>query len=156
MKMTWAKTRTHIRWMIRRDMPHVLDIANGSMTPAPDEEWFLQQLRHRNVIGMVAEVGEDIRGYMIYELAKTYLEISTLAVSPRHRHESVGTQMLDKLKSKLSSHRRNCLQLTVPESNLDTQLFLRVQGFKAVKVLRGYFNETHEDGYEFAYHHQGE
>ena len=44
-----------IRWMIRRDMPEVLDIEQQSFEFAWTEEDFLCCLRQRNCIGMVAE-----------------------------------------------------------------------------------------------------
>jgi len=43
----------HIRWMIRRDMPEVLDIESGSFEFPWSEEDFIRCLRQRNCIGMV-------------------------------------------------------------------------------------------------------
>ena len=67
--------RVHIRWMIRRDMPEVLGIEEGSFGAPWTEEDFLRCLRQRNCIGMVAEHGERIAGFMVYELHKNRLHI---------------------------------------------------------------------------------
>jgi ribosomal-protein-alanine N-acetyltransferase len=56
----------HIRWMIRRDMPEVLHTEQGAFEYAWTEEDFLRCLRQRNCIGMVAEQGEKVVGFMIY------------------------------------------------------------------------------------------
>ena len=46
--------RVHIRWMIRRDMPEVLQTEQESFEHSWTEEDFLRCLRQRNCIGMVA------------------------------------------------------------------------------------------------------
>ena len=40
--------RVHIRWMIRRDMPEILDIENQSFEFSWSEEDFIRCLRQRN------------------------------------------------------------------------------------------------------------
>src|SRR6516225_8667977 len=80
-----AQTRAHIRWMIRRDMPEVLAIEHASFEFPSCEEEFLRVLRQRNCIGMVAELGERIVGFMIYELHKNRLNVLDFAVHPEFR-----------------------------------------------------------------------
>ena len=89
--------RVHIRWMIRRDMPEVLDIERASFEFPWSEEDFIRCLRQRNCIGMVAEHGERVVGFMIYELHKTRLHILNFAVAADVRRRGVGRQMIDKL-----------------------------------------------------------
>lgn len=143
--------RVHIRWMIRRDMPEVLHIERESYDYPWLEEDFLRCLRQRNCIGMVAELGEKVVGFMIYELHKTKLHILNFAVDPDYRRRGVGTQMVAKLISKLSAHRRTSIMLEARESNLSAQLFFRENGFRAVCVLREYFEDTGEDAYAMQY-----
>jgi len=137
----------HIRWMIRRDMPAVLAIEELSFEFPWNEEEFIRCLRQRNSIGMVAEIDDLIVGYMIYELHKNRLHITNFAVSPTNRRFSIGSQMIDKLKSKLSYTRRNRLMLEVRETNLAAQLFFKEQGFRAISVLRGFYEDSPEDAY---------
>src|SRR5206468_8717959 len=124
------QVRVHIRWMIRRDMPEVLQTEQESFEYAWTEEDFLRCLRQRNCIGMVAEQGERVVGFMIYELHKAKLHILNFAVHPHYRRGGVGGQMASKLVSKLSSHRRTRITLAVRETNLTAQLFFRAQGFR--------------------------
>ena len=144
--------RVHIRWMIRRDMPEVLQIEKDSFDFAWTEEDFLRCLRQRNCIGMVAEQGEKVIGFMIYELHKCKLHIMNFAVAPDHQRTGIGAQMVSKLIGKLSSHRRTRITLAVRESNLSAQLFFRVQDFRAAKVLRGYYEDSGEDAYLMQFH----
>jgi len=145
------QVRVHIRWMIRRDMPEVLHTEQESFEFAWTEEDFLQCLRQRNCIGMVAEQGERVVGFMIYELHKNKLHILNFAVHPSYRRAGVGTQMVAKLISKLSSHRRTRITLEVRETNLAAQLFFRSQEFKALRVLRTFYEDSGEDAYLLQY-----
>lgn len=141
------KTRVHIRWMIRRDMPEVLEIEADSFEFPWSEEDFLRCLRQRNCIGMVAECQDRVVGFMIYELHKTRLHILNFAVARDMRRQSIGAQMALKLASKLSQQRRTRIILEVRETNLAAQLFFQKVGFRAVSVLRGFYEDTPEDAY---------
>ncbi len=145
------QVRVHIRWMIRRDMPEVLQSEQQSFEFPWTEEDFLRCLRQRNCIGMVAEHGEKVVGFMIYELHKAKLHILNFAVHPAWRRQGVGAQMVSKLISKLSSHRRTRITLEVRETNLPAQLFFSRQCFKAVKVLRAYYEDSGEDAFLMQY-----
>jgi len=148
---TKAQVRVHIRWMIRRDMPEVLAIEHASFEYPWCEEEFLRVLRQRNCIGMVAEYGERVVGFMIYELHKNRLHVLDFASHPEFRRQGVGHQMVAKLVGKLSSHRRTRIVLSLRESCLPGQLFFRVQGFRATEVVREHYEDTGEDGYVMQY-----
>jgi ribosomal-protein-alanine N-acetyltransferase len=145
------EVRVHIRWMIRRDMPEVLSIEASSFEFPWMEEDFIRCLRQRNCIGMVAEHDDQVVGFMIYELNKNRIQVLNFAVSPEFRRRGVGTQMVAKLIGKLSTQRRTRIALEVRETNLDAQLFFRTAGFRAVSVLRNFYEDTPEDAYLMQY-----
>lgn len=146
--------QVHIRWMIRRDMPEVLEIENESFEFPWGEEDFIRCLQQRNCIGMVAEYDDQVIGFMIYELHKTRLHILNFAVSGPFRRHGVGAQMVAKLASKLSHQRRTRIALEVRETNLAAQLFFRANGFRAVSVLRDFYEDTTEDAYIMQFDYQ--
>lgn len=149
-----GKAPVHIRWMIRRDMPEVLDIENVSFEFPWSEDDFIRCLRQRNCIGMVAEQNDQVVGFMIYELHKNQLHILNFAVAENQRRSGVGGQMAAKLVGKLSNQRRNRILLEVRETNLSAQLFFRNIGFRAVTVLRDFYDDTTEDAYLMQYRYQ--
>src|SRR3954469_4322722 len=149
---TKAQVRVHIRWMIRRDMPEVLAIEHASFEFPWCEEEFLRVLRQRNCIGMVAECGERIVGFMIYELHRNRIHVLDFATHPEFRRHGVGRQMVTKLVGKLSTQRRTRVVLNVRETNLAAQLFFRVQGFRALEVIRDHYQDSGEDAYTMDYH----
>lgn len=144
---TKSQAPVHIRWMIRRDMAEVLQIEDRSFEFSWSEEDFIRCLRQRNCIGMIAEHSERVVGFMIYELHRNRLHVLNFAVHPDFRRRQVGSQMMRKLVSKLSPQRRSRIMLEVRETNLDAQLFFRDLGFRAVSLLRDFYEDTTEDAY---------
>lgn len=143
----------HIRWMIRRDMPAVMAIEAESFDPPWTEDDFIRLLRQRNVIGMIAEHGDEIVGWMVYELHKSRLHLNRLAVHSRHRRIGIGSKLIAKLTGKLSRERPDRIMIEVRETNIDGQFFLRDRGFKAISLLREFCDDTGEDAYLMQYRH---
>lgn len=145
-----------IRWMIRRDMPDVLRIERESFEFDWTEEDFLNCLRQRNCIGMVAEHDGRVVGFMVYCLHKTRLQLLNFAVASSHRHFGIGRQLVDKLVNKLSQQRRQEILVELRETNLSAQLFFHTRGFRAVGVARSHFDDTGEDAFVFSYRLDGD
>lgn len=152
---TKKQTAVWIRWMIRRDMPEVMAIEEARFEHPWTEEDFIHCLRQRNAIGMVAcerDAQGKILGHMIYELHRNRLHLLNLAV--RQKGIGTGRALIEKLKGKLSTATRNRLMCEVRESNLDAQCWLRALGFKAISVLKDFYETTPEDAYLFEFKHR--
>ena len=140
-----------IRWMVRRDMPEVLRIEQASYDYPWCEEDLCCYLRQRNCIGLVTDHGDKVIGFMIYDLYKTKICIQKIAVHSSYRRAGVGTQMVESLIGKLSSHRRAHIIMNVRETNLDAQLFFQSVGFRATAVRRQFYDDSGEDAFVFEY-----
>lgn len=140
-----------IRWLIRRDMPKVLEIEKQSFEFPWSEENFYWCLRQRNCIGMVAEVDDEVVGYMVYELHKSRLHVMNFAVAPAFRKQGIGRKMILRLIDKLSLQRRKEIIVEVRETNLEAQLFYQKVGFYAISVMRQRYEDTAEDAYIMRY-----
>lgn len=145
------KLAVQIRWLIARDLPDVLRIENECFDIAWTRDDFMECLRTRNTIGMVAEYKYNIVGFMAYRLFKSQLTLLNFAVDPLVARQGVGTQMIKKLVDKLSHQRRNQLLCEVRETNLPACLFFRSQGFRCVSILKNHYDDTAEDAYVFRY-----
>lgn len=137
--------------MIRRDMREVLDVEREAFEFPWSDEDFTRCLRQRNCIGMVAESGDSVVAFMIYELHRGHLHVLNFAVSRSHRRLGVGTRMMEKLVGKLTPERRSRIVLEVRETNLPAQLFFRSLGFRAISVLKDFYQDTTEDAYLMHY-----
>ena len=100
---------------------------------------------------MVAEYDERVVGFMVYELHKDQLHVLNFSVRPDVRRRGIGEQMVNKLVGKLSRKGRNRIVLEIRETNLAAQMFFKNLGFKAVSVLRDYYDDTVEDAYVMQY-----
>ena len=146
-----------MRWMTRRfDFPTVLAIESESFEFPWLEEDFIRCLRQHNSIGMVAEHDGRVVGFMIYELNGTRIHVLNFAVASNFRRRGVGTQMLSKLTGKLPAQRRTRIVLEVRETNLVGQQFFRAQEFRAVGIVRDYYESTPEDAYLMEYRQGGQ
>lgn len=141
------RLRIQLRWMIRRDMPEVLAIEQEAFEFPWSDEDFTRCLRQRNCIGMVAEVGDSVVAFMIYELHRTRLHVLNFAVRRSHRRLGIGKQMMGKLFAKLSVERRDRILLEVRERNLPAQVFFRSLGYRAISVLKDFYEDSTEDAY---------
>jgi ribosomal-protein-alanine N-acetyltransferase len=137
--------------MIRRDMPEVLEIEQEAFEFPWSEEDFTRCMRQRNCIGMVAEIADSVVAFMIYELHRSRLHVLNFAVRRSHRRLGIGTQMMEKLVAKLSPERRSRIVLEVRERNLPAQLFFRSLGYRAISVLKDFYQDTTEDAYLMQY-----
>ncbi len=141
--MPVTTTEVHCRWLIQRDLGAVLEIERQTHgASAWTEEDFRKLLVHPQCIGYVAELkyGEGsfgpIVGYMVHELAPRQIQLAALVVAPAHRRETVGSQMIRKLLTKLHPDRRRSLVCTVHERSLIAQLFHRALGFRCTRIER--------------------
>lgn len=141
-----------VRWMIRRDMADVLEIERNAFESPWTGEEFLRNLRKRNCIGMSAEyVGchaDRVVGFMIYELHAKHLHVLNFAVAADVRRRGVGTQMVEKLISRLGTgQRRTRITLELRETNVTAQVFFRSLGFVSTGIIHDYYEDTAEDAY---------
>ena len=138
--------------MIARDMDEVLEVENTASPLEPwDEDYFLKFLKGRNTIGMVAELNEEIVGFMVYSLLiKKQIFVYNFAVHSLNRRCGIGTQMMDKLFSKLKPQKRDSMIIFARESNFGALKFLRSKGFMADKLVKESFKNG-EDAYRLRY-----
>jgi [ribosomal protein S18]-alanine N-acetyltransferase len=141
----------HVRWLIRRDMPEVLDIESTSFEFPWSQEDFIACLQQRNCIGMVAELDGEVVGYIVYEMGRSEFHVLNLAVRPDVRRRGVGQQLIQKIVGKLRAGQRTEVRLEVRETNLAAQLFFRRLSFQAVTVLKDFYEDTVEDAYSMLY-----
>jgi len=167
---TSATATLTFRQMAPRDLLQVWRIEQQTAVRRWTVQDFLTVLQSGNTVGQIAESGDQIIGYVIYTVQSVPKEevpsdsihtpfagphadfsdqpldlvLLHLVVHPEWRRRGVGLALLGRLAKKLR-HADDRIHSTVPESNLGAQLMLRAGGYKAVRVLRGYFGD--EDGY---------
>jgi [ribosomal protein S18]-alanine N-acetyltransferase len=130
------------RWMIPRDLPAVTAIERASFPEPWTEDDFRGVLRRRNGVGIVAEVGDAVVGYAVYEMHREYLKVLNLAVAPGWRRRGLGAGLADRIGGEVDGHRRAFADAWVSEANLGALLFFRARGWRAVGFDRDHWPDT--------------
>lgn len=147
-----GKKNCHIRWMKEVDISNAVAIECANF----DYPWSKEDFQHyffraKNCISMVIEMDKRVVGYMIYKRDKNSLQIINFAVHLAYRNRGIGTAQIEKLKGKLRWDKYLRLNITVRETALGFQLFLKKHRFQAYAVERDYFGDTGECGYHMRY-----
>ena len=144
----------HIRWLRRLDLPDVLEIERASFAAPWSEADFDATLRRPYCFGLAAEQWQSLCGYLLGALDGKYVHLLNMAVAPVHRRRGVGSRLLAEVVDRLRPSGRR-LMAVLGERNVPAQLFYRAHGFRAVGVLRDFWNGTRDDAYLFE-HRPGE
>lgn len=134
---------THIQPWRPFFSPQVLALAelNNHWTALTEED-FDGLLAERDIICLVATNGDDVRGYIIYRVNKSEAQVLELEAQPGATARFTLTELLLKLmKSKTK------ISMVVHEEALALQLLTQSIGWKAVKVLRNYYEWGEKDGF---------
>lgn len=143
------KINCSVRCMVHKDLEKVTDIEHESSNYENilTEDEIVQFLRQNDTVGLVAEVDDQIVGFCLYRKKTNTLIVYRIVVSPYYRRFKIGTQIVEKLKQKMSFGNRTHLTIAVSERNIEGQLFLRANGFFCYKTKLKFFDE--DDAYCF-------
>ena len=140
-----------VRWMVRRDFAQVLEIEQACFEFPWTEEEFRQCLQQPNCLAIVAEHEGRVIGFVVYETPKSSIFVTNIAVDPEFQRRNVARQMIQKLVSKMIYQRRHKIIIEIRETNLSALLCFRALGFRAVTVLKNYYDDQSEDAYVLQY-----
>lgn len=134
----------HIRFLSTpSDTAEAVYIAEGiRVKPSFAELLHQQHVNARGQIGLVAVWGEEVVGYVVFNIGHRHLRIESLRVREGYRRRGVGRRLLADVMRRLAGARRT-LTFAVPGGDLDTHLFLRACGLTAAA--------TGDDTYTFAF-----
>lgn len=145
-----AYTTVHTRLRVKSDIDEMLRIERASFSIPWTKSDFEDTLQTVNAVTFVAENDNQIIGYVVAEVYAEYISLINVAVAPEYRRFGVATQLIHRLTEKLTNTRTRIVA-GVRETNLIGQQFLRALEFRAVKVMKNYYDQVHEDCYIMEY-----
>lgn len=134
--MQMTATKVQIRWLLKLDMPRVMEIESLCFEQPWGEDAMLECLKQKNICGMVAEAHQVILGYFVYALHHNDIAILRIAVIPSHQRRGIGKQILERIDEKISAGRRESASIIVPDTEDGVHEFLKECGYLATHVLR--------------------
>jgi len=136
----------NIRWMLRSDLTAVVSMERELFEFPWAQIDFANYLRNRGCMGMVATDRDgSVVGYMVYEVHENRIHLLNIAARP-----GVGGMLMTVVLGKLDD-RRGRVMLEVRETNLKAQRFFQRWGFKAISILRDFYEDSEEDAYLMQY-----
>ena len=139
-----------IRWITRKDISKLVILDRRNPHHWVYDE-FVNNLKRRYCYGFLAEYQEKVVGFAIYEVDKKYIHVINFAVHPEFRRTGIGSQLLSVILDKLG-RKRKIIDFSVSERNLNFQLFLKSNDFKAVQILRKHFGQDDADAYVMSFY----
>lgn len=132
--------------MKREHLKGVLEIENTSFPTPWSEMAFAHEITGNDfAYYIVAISGEKVAGYAGMWIILDEGHVTTLAVHPANRRQSIGQRLLAELIAE--ALRRGCTKMTleVRPSNLSALDLYEKMGFISYGVRPGYYTDTHED-----------
>ena len=124
------------------DIEKVLEIEKESFVEPWSKSAFLYELILPSDIALfyVAEVNEDIKGYLLLHLFEEGVHIINIAVKKSERGKGIGTMMLKKAEEVAREKNIPLLVLEVRENNIPAINLYKKFGFYTLRVLKNYYN----------------
>ena len=123
------KNRYHVRWMVKNDLHDVMPWEDGLSRPWSEVD-YRTAMAKRNAVSMLAEQDAVVRGIVVYELQKYFLDLRRIVVAPEHRLRGCGRSMIEMMVGKLSMNRRRRIRAIVSDDYIGAMRpFLRSCGF---------------------------
>lgn len=140
----------NLRWLKPKDFAVVLEIEKQSFPDPWTKQDFHRVLDNKNCICRVAEEGDELIGYMVYEYNSTSYNIVNLAVARHYRRHGVAKFLVSGLMSQMSDSCKHRILVSVSDRNLGAQLLFKSLGFRAEKISRNFFGADH-NSYDFRF-----
>lgn len=128
-----------------KDLPEVLIVEKLSFPVPWSKQAFLNELRNKYALYLVARENDTVCGYIGMWLIIDEGHITNLAVHPAYRRRGIGRLLLKNLIEEGKKHGLSRLTLEVRRSNMAAQNLYREFGFKQVGVRPQYYLDNRED-----------
>lgn len=140
-----------IRECNRIDLPEIAKIEKEIFEFYYTREELEEFLTNRSYAIYVAEQKEKIVGYLISKRVKNRndkIQIQCIGVDKKFQNQKIGKQLLNNLKKSLQKFDSYSIFIIIRETNLEAQIKFRSLGFKAIKILKNFYDLVpYESGY---------
>ena len=135
-----------IRPMEIDDLKKVLEIEKQSFTVPWTQDLFFSELtKNRYARYFVLEKGDEVVGYLGLWHKGSNFHITNIAINEKVRRKGYGEKLLKFVEKIAAIYRIKKISLEVRRSNYIAQDMYKKYGYKAMRVLRNYYQEERED-----------
>lgn len=94
----------------------------------------------------LVEDKQEVIAFIGCRLQKRMAHVTNLVVSPRYQHQGIATMLMDKVEWWAKCHFAKTMSLEVRMTNLEAKRLYRKRGYRALKIIEGYYFDNKEDG----------
>ena len=127
------------------DLDKIMAIERASFSSPWSAEFFLEELKVPYARSLLAEVGGQLVGYIVYWQLPREIDIHNLAVHPAYRRQGIGRSLLRATIDEATGRGLRRVTLEVRKSNEAARRLYQSMRFMARGIRRRYYSDDGED-----------
>jgi ribosomal-protein-alanine N-acetyltransferase len=131
--------------MASADLDEVMAIERTSFRHPWSSKFFLEELQVACARSIVAQVNDEIVGYVLFWLLPEEVDIHNIAVHTGFRRQRIGQALLLQVVEQARGHNSSRVTLEVRVSNIAAQKLYDSVGFVSQGLRKGYYSDDGED-----------
>ena len=136
--------------MTPADLDEVMVIERSAFRYPWSSRFFLQELQVQCAHSILAEIGGQILGYVLFWLLPGEIDIHNIAVHTGYRRHGIARLLLQQVIVEARGRSLTRVTLEVRRSNIAAQRLYESLGFVTVGLRRGYYSDDGEDALAMA------
>ena len=129
------------------DLDRIMEIENDSFASPWTRQCYLDLSPLETISFFVVKDGEELVGYMLYQVWEEEMELHTIAVDPERRRQGIARKMIAFMKEDATARAVERIFLQVRPSNEAARSLYQSFGFNVIGVRRGYYRDNLEDAF---------
>jgi ribosomal-protein-alanine N-acetyltransferase len=129
------------------DLDRIMEIENVSFASPWTRQCYLDLSPLETISFFVVKDGEELVGYMLYQVWEEEMELHTIAVDPERRRQGIARKMIAFMKEDATARAVERIFLQVRPSNEAARSLYQSFGFNVIGVRRGYYRDNLEDAF---------
>jgi ribosomal-protein-alanine N-acetyltransferase len=140
-----ADLSVRLRPLNLADLDQVMKIERGSFSSPWSYRFFMEELKAPYAHSLLAELEEQVVGYIVYWVLPHELDVHNVAVERSYRRRGIGRLLLQAVIDEAEHQGLERVTLEVRKSNQPAQLLYRRMGFTTRGIRKGYYSDNGED-----------
>ena len=141
----FSRDALSFRPMAEADLDEVMAIERASFPYPWSARFFLQELQVQCARSILAQISDQIIGYVLFWVLPGAIDIHNVAVHSGFRRRGIARLLLEQVIREAEGRGLPRVTLEVRQSNIPAQRLYESLGFVTTGIRRGYYSDDGED-----------